>query len=139
MKARFTALALILLAAWPAAAQDPANKAPNPTAAPPANVAYQLVEPNARIPLARYRIQGYEVGRDNSLIIRASGRRYYRVQLWEPCQGDLRFGTRIALETRPDDTLDRWSRIGVNGNWCSIRQIDQVARPTQPVPPVAVE
>lgn len=124
MKALILSLALMLGAA--AAIAGPATNL-NPRAEAPS---YRVVEPNASIGLAHYRVRGYEVGRDNSLILRVTGNRYYRATLQEPCASDLRYGTSIGFRTF-GGTLGRSERVYVNGTACYIRSLDQIERPVR--------
>lgn len=104
-------------------------EARQPEAAPPA---FAVIEADARLPFSDRRISGYQVGRDNSLIVRAGPSRWYRATLWPTCARELRWAyDRIALDTRPGGTLDRFGTVIVRGFRCPIRTFDRIERPVR--------
>jgi hypothetical protein len=113
------AMALTAGVAW-AAPEDV-----KPADAPPL---YKTLKEDVTIPFAGRTVRDYSVGEDGSLILRAGGK-YYRAVLWRPCATDLKWEHKIALVSRPTDTLDRFSRVIVDGNACAIESIDEIEKP----------
>lgn len=100
-----------------------------PDAEEPAPV-FNIIEADASLPFSNHRIQSFHVARDNSLILRAGANRWYRATVWAPCAHDLRWAhENIALDTRPNGTLDRFSAVVVRGQRCPIRTLDRIDRP----------
>lgn len=118
---------LVLLAAALAAAVTAC--ATTPTAKDPA-VEYKVIKTDVRIPFAGSLIRGFHVADDDSLIL-DGGRRWYRATLWEPCRRDLDFESVIGLVSTPTDTLDRFSRVIVNGNSCPLASLDEIEKPAK--------
>lgn len=102
-----------------------------PVGAPPRpEPTFTVIEGDARLAFADHRISGFSVARDNSLILRAGAGRWYRATLWQPCGRELRWAyDRIALDTGPSGTLDRFSTVIVNRMRCPIESIDRIERP----------
>jgi hypothetical protein len=116
------ALAALVALTAPANGQTPAAEA--------APVSFNVIETDVRVPFADTRIRDYEVGRDDSLLLRAGPNRWYRATIWEPCASDLRWAfDRIYLETHPSGTLDKFSSVVVRGRRCSLRTLDRIERP----------
>ncbi|MGE3143395.1 MAG: DUF6491 family protein, partial [Hyphomonadaceae bacterium] len=89
---------LIAAAALAAALAGGAWADTPPQAAP----AFMVIEHDARLPFSNQRVQGYNVARDNSLILDAGPNRWYRAVLWEPCARTLRFHSgAIGIDARP--------------------------------------
>ncbi|MEZ5959346.1 MAG: DUF6491 family protein [Hyphomonadaceae bacterium] len=106
------------------AAAEPADPQARPAPA------FNVIEGDARLAFADHRISGFSVARDNSLILRAGAGRWYRATLWQPCGRELRWAfDRIALDTGPSGTLDRFSTVIVNRMRCPIESIDRIERP----------
>ncbi|MBU6374207.1 MAG: hypothetical protein KJS97_15890 [Alphaproteobacteria bacterium] len=120
---------LVLLAAALAAAVSACatTTAPKEKAAA---VEYKVIKTDVRVPFAGSTIRGFQVADDDSLIL-DGGSRWYRATLWEPCQRDLDFESVIALVSAPTDTLDRFSRVIVNGNSCPLVSLDQIEKPAK--------
>ncbi len=126
---RLVLLTAALAAAVTACATTPTDKAP---------VEYKVVKSDVRIPFAGSMIRGFQVADDDSLIL-DGGRRWYRATLWEPCQRDLKFESAIALVSAPTDTLDRFSRVIVDGNSCPLVSLDEIEKPVKPGKEKALE
>lgn len=123
MKVLCTLAALAAVALWStsAFAQTESEEAP---------VAFTVIEADARLPFADNRVSGYQVARDDSLIIRAGPNRWYRATLWESCARELRWAyDRIWLEMRPGGALDRFTTVVVRGRRCPIQTLDRIERP----------
>lgn len=119
---RLVLLAAALAAAVTACATTPKEKGPP--------VEYKVLKSDVRVPFAGSRIRGFQVAEDDSLIL-DGGSRWYRATLWEPCQRDLDFESVIALVSAPTDTLDRFSRVIVNGNSCPLASLDEIEKPAR--------
>ncbi len=93
-------------------------------------VAFTVIESDVTVPFADVRIRDYQIGRDDSLILRAGVNRWYRATIWEPCASDLRWAyDRIGLDTHPSGSLDKFSTVIVRGRRCPIRTLDRIERP----------
>jgi len=91
---------------------------------------FTVIEADASLAFSDRRISGFSVARDNSLILRVGPRRWYRATLWQPCARELRWAyERIALDTGPSDTFDRFSTVVVNGLRCPIQTVDRIEPP----------
>jgi len=119
-------LALAALAALSTSAFAEEAPAPAENAAPQ----FTVIEEDARLPFSTQVIRGFQVGKDNSLIVRAGANRYYRAVLWEPCRRDLRWDDRFALGTSVGGTMDRFSTVYVDGNRCHLQSFDQIEEPS---------
>ena len=120
---RLVLLAVALATAVTACATAPTEKAPP--------VEYKVLKSDVSVPFAGSRIRGFQVAADDSLIL-DGGSRWYRATLWEPCQRDLKFESAIALVSAPTDTLDRFSRVIVDGNSCPLASLDEIEKPAKP-------
>lgn len=128
MKAILAALALSLAAAGVSYAQDGAE-----AQAEAPQFSYAIVRENVRIPFAGRTIQGFEVGRDrNSVIFRASGRRYYRGELDSFCAHNLRWDERIGLDRRRSGpSFGRGDIVLIEGHRCMLQTLDEIADPRE--------
>ena len=116
------ALAAMTASAW--AQTEQAEQAE----APP--VTFNVIEEDVRVYFADTRLRDYQVGRDDSLLLRAGANRWYRATVWEPCASDLRWAyNAIGFDLRPSGTLDKFSSVIVRGNRCAIRTLDRIERP----------
>ena len=124
MRVLFATAAFLALSAS-AFAQTPAPQEQEETP-----IAFTVIESDVSVPFASVRIRDYEIGRDNSLILRAGANRWYRATIWEPCASDLRWAyDRIGLDTHPGGALDKFSTVIVRGRRCPIRTLDRIERP----------
>lgn len=123
---RLVLLAAALAAAVAACATTPTAQSPGKAPA----VEYKVIKTDVRVPFAGSMIRGFRVADDDSLIL-DGGRRWYRATLWEPCQRDLDFESVIGLVSAPTDTLDRFSRVIVNGNSCPLASLDEIEKPAK--------
>jgi hypothetical protein len=109
--------ALTLAVSAPAFAEE----APSP--------AYNVLEADTRLPFATTRVSGFTVDDNNALILHAGPSRTYRAVLWSSCDTDVRWAREhIAIDARPNGTLDRTGTIIVNGRRCPIESFDRVER-----------
>jgi hypothetical protein len=89
-----------------------------------------VLEANTRLPFATTRVSGFEVVRgENAVILHAGPSQLYRATLWNSCASELRWAReRIAIDARPNGTLDRTGILIVNGQRCPIESFDRVER-----------
>lgn len=105
------AVKTILLPLLAAAVAAPALAAP-PAAAPDREVSIPFVtHPRS--------IRTFEATDDHTLYLQDRQRRWYRAELGGSCFG-LKFAHRIGYDTRGGLSLDRFSRILVEGDSCPI-------------------
>ncbi len=114
--ALFAAPASIVLAA--ADTTPPASSA---AAAPAA-------APEAQIPFAKRNIWNWQVVDDQTVLIQDQGRRWYKATLFGHCI-DLPFAQRIAFDSNPGGTFDKFSAILVRGQRCPLRSLVATAAP----------
>lgn len=86
--------------------------------------------PQASIPFVPHGgIRDWEADRTRGLWIQDAHRNWYYAQLLGPCIG-LDFATRLAFDTRPMGTFDRFSAIVVPGEGrCTVQSVAQSDAP----------
>jgi hypothetical protein len=99
------------------------------TKAEPAAPIYKVVKEDPSIFAADRRVSDYYQGEDGSLILRVGVGDWYRVEVWQPCKSDLRWENRIALNSNPTGSFDKFSRVIVDGNTCAVSRIDKIEDP----------
>lgn len=118
MRALIVAACLGLSLAGPAMAEEAKkNETPSP---------YRVLVEDAAIPFAS-QVRGFRVGEDGSLLLDA-GRKWYRAELWPPCQRDLPWEHEIALVDRAS-RFDRFSSVVIDGEVCRVSRLDEIADP----------
>jgi Family of unknown function (DUF6491) len=123
-------LASAFLAAPPCivlAADDTPPPASAPAAAPAASAA-TAPAPEAQIPFAKRNIWNWQVIDDQTVLIQDQGRRWYKATLFGRCI-DLPFAQRIAFDSNPGGTFDKFSAILVRGQRCPLRSLVATAAP----------
>lgn len=86
---------------------------PAPRAAPP-------MGQEASIPFLNHRgVDNWAADGSRALYLQDGFRRWYHATLFAPCT-ELPFATAIGIETRGNDTLDRFGAILVRGQRCQI-------------------
>ena len=91
---------------------------------------FTVIEADAKLPFAQTAVSGFQVARDNSLILEAGPGRWYRATVAEPCARDLLWAMGgVDLDTFPHGTLDRLGAVVVRGQRCQILTLDQIERP----------
>lgn len=106
-----------------AAAIAMAAFAPAAHAAPAKQPADRLIGVDARIPFADSNgIRNYHADGDRGLWIEDVRGRWYRAELFGPCQG-LNFANKIGFVTKGTGTLDRFGQILVDGRTCQLQSL----------------
>ncbi len=89
------------------------------TAPPPQRQAPQLGQ-EASIPFLNNRgIDHWAADGDSAIYLQDAFHRWYHAKLFAPCP-ELSFANRIGIETRGNDTLDRYGTLIVRGKRCQI-------------------
>ena len=105
-----------------AAADDPTP----PPAASAAAAAAPLAE--AQIPFAKRNIWNWQVLDDQTVLIQDQGRRWYKATLFGHCI-NLGFADRIAFDSSPSGTFDKFSAILVRGQRCPLSSLVETRPP----------
>ena len=103
-----------------------ASAAPTPGTAPPASA------PEAQIPFAKTNIWNWQVVDDKTVLIQDQGRRWYKATLYGTCI-NLSFVQRIAFDSSPDGTFDKFSAILVRGERCPLKSLVETSAPPKKV------
>ncbi|WP_336963470.1 DUF6491 family protein [Sphingobium aquiterrae] len=76
-------------------------------------------------------IRNWQVVDDDMVLVEGTGHKWYKVELFGPCNG-LRF-TNIALgfETRGVDSFDRFSAIRTRDGRCAVKSVTVAAPPAK--------
>lgn len=90
---------------------------------------YVVLEQNARVPFFSQMLRGYSVARDDSILLEGGHGRWYRATLDQPCGRAAAFEAQLRFETRPDDTLDRFAVVYIDGMRCPLRSLDRIEPP----------
>jgi hypothetical protein len=118
------AVGVLLCAALCAAraADDPAPPPASSAASAPAPA------PEAQIPFAKKNIWNWQVVDDKTVLIQDQGRRWYKATLFGTCI-NLSFANRLAFDSSPSGTFDKFSAILVRGERCPLRSLVQTSAP----------
>jgi len=120
---------LFMLGTMVAAAASVAPAADNPT--PPAAssaAAAPAPAPEAQIPFAKRNLWNWQVVDDQTVLIQDQGRRWYKATLFGHCI-NLPFAERIAFDSNPDGTFDKFSAILVRGHRCPLMSLVATSAP----------
>jgi hypothetical protein len=90
---------------------------------------YKVIKADADIPFANRSVRGFTVTKDDTLILESTGGRFFKVEVWSPCQRDLPFAHAIGLDTRGGGRLDRFSQIVIGRQRCPIQSLDEIENP----------
>jgi hypothetical protein len=126
-KARVVRLAMLgtvfaAAACAASAADDPTAPAAGSAAAAPAPA------PEAQIPFAKRNIWNWQVVDDQTVLIQDQGRRWYKATLFNHCI-NLPFAQRIAFDSNPSGSFDKFSAILYRGQRCPVRSLVATAAP----------
>jgi Family of unknown function (DUF6491) len=113
---------LAATAAWSYAAEDPA---PAPAAAPS-----DVRAPEARIPFAKTNLWNWQVVDDKTVLIQDQSRRWYKATLFGTCT-NLGFANRIAFDSNPGGTFDKFSALIVRGQRCPLSSLVKTDPPAK--------
>ena len=120
VKAKF--IRLVLLATLAAAAAD-VPAADNPAApATSSGAAAPAPAPEVQIPFARNNLWNWQVVDDQTVLIQDQSRRWYKATLFGHCI-NLPFAQRIAFDSNPSGTFDKFSAIIVRGQRCPLMSL----------------
>jgi hypothetical protein len=114
-----------MLAAAPSVVPAADNAAPP---AAPSAAAAPAPAPEAQIPFAKRNIWNWQVVDDQTVLIQDLGRRWYKATLFGHCI-NLSFANRIAFDSSPSGTFDKFSAILVREQRCPLRSLVETAAP----------
>jgi hypothetical protein len=115
-------LGMVSAAACVASAADNTTPPAASSAAAPAPV------PEAQIPFAKRNLWNWQVVDDQTVLIQDQGRRWYKATLFGHCI-NLPFADRIAFDSNPDGTFDKFSAILVRGQRCPLMSLVATSAP----------
>jgi len=104
------------------AADNPAPPAASSAAAAPAPA------PEAQIPFAKTSLWNWQVVDDETLLIQDQSRRWYKATLFNHCI-NLPFADRIAFDSNPGGSFDKFSAILVRGQRCPLTSLVATSAP----------
>jgi len=119
-----------VVGAMVSAALCAARAADNPAPPPAASAAASA--PEAQIPFAKTNIWNWQVVDDKTVLIQDQGRRWYKATLYGTCI-NLSFVERIAFDSSPDGTFDKFSAILVRGERCPLKSLVETSAPPKKV------
>ena len=128
MMKRADAVRLVLLSMLSAAAcVAPAADDPTP---PAASSAAAAPAPEVQIPFAKNNLWNWQVVDDQTLLIQDQSRRWYKATLFGHCI-NLPFAQRIAFDSNPGGTFDKFSAILVRGQRCPLMSLVATGAPAR--------
>jgi Family of unknown function (DUF6491) len=90
--------------------------------------------PEAQIAFAKKNIWNWQVVDNNTVLIQDVGRRWYKATLFGNCI-NLPFSQRLAFESNPSGSFDKFSTIRVQGQRCPLTSlVETTAPPKKPKP-----
>jgi len=120
---------LVILAAMLSAAASVAAAADNTTPPTASNAAAAAaLAPEVQIPFAERNIWNWQVVDDQTVLIQDQGRRWYKATLFGHCI-NLPFADRIAFDSNPGGTFDKFSAILVRGQRCPLSSLVETSAP----------
>jgi hypothetical protein len=120
---------LVILAAMLSAAASVAAAADNTTPPTASNAAAAAaLAPEVQIPFAKRNIWNWQVVDDQTVLIQDQGRRWYKATLFGHCI-NLPFADRIAFDSNPGGTFDKFSAILVRGQRCPLSSLVETSAP----------
>jgi hypothetical protein len=128
------AVRFLVLAAMVCAAASPLSAADNPT--PPAAAsapAAAAPAAEAQIPFAKKSIWNWRVVDDKTVLIQDQGRQWYKATLFGNCI-NLSFPDRLAFDSGPNGTFDKFSTILVRGQRCPLMSLVKISPPPKKAP-----
>jgi hypothetical protein len=82
----------------------------------------------AQIAFAKRNIWNWQVVDDQTVLIQDQSRRWYKATLFGRCI-DLPFADRIAFDSSPSGTFDKFSAILVRGQRCPLKSLVETSAP----------
>jgi hypothetical protein len=110
------------------AAASVASAATDTAPPPPSSAAAPAPAPEAQIAFAKRNIWNWQVVDDQTVLIQDQGRRWYKATLFSRCI-DLPFADRIAFDSNPSGTFDKFSAILVRGQRCPLKSLVETSAP----------
>jgi uncharacterized protein DUF6491 len=119
----------VVLGTMLAAASLVAPAADNPVP-PAASSAAAAPTParEAQIPFAKTNLWNWQVVDDQTVLIQDQGRRWYKATLFNHCI-NLPFADRIAFDSNPGGSFDKFSAILVRGQRCPLMSLVATSAP----------
>jgi hypothetical protein len=100
-----------------------APAADNPTASAASSAAAAPVPaPEVQIPFAKRNLWNWQVVDDQTVLIQDQSRRWYKATLFGHCI-NLPFAEKIAFDSNPSGTFDKFSAILVRGQRCPLMSL----------------
>lgn len=95
------------------------------------------VAPAARESAAAYLgdIRAWRAEGNKEVLIESRGRKWYRARLSKPCAG-INGGKVFGFVMEPEDRLDRFNSIVVNGQICGVASLELIGKPEVPDNPM---
>jgi hypothetical protein len=121
-----------MLGSMVCAAASIARAADDTTPPPASNAATPAPAPEAQIAFAKRNIWNWQVVDDQTVLIQDQGRRWYKAALFGRCI-DLPFADRIAFDSSPSGTFDKFSAILVRGQRCPLKSLVETSAPPKKV------
>jgi hypothetical protein len=117
-----------MLGSMVCAAASVASAATDTAPPPPSSAAAPAPAPEAQIAFAKRNIWNWQVVDDQTVLIQDQGRRWYKATLFSRCI-DLPFADRIAFDSNPSGTFDKFSAILVRGQRCPLKSLVETSAP----------
>ncbi len=126
--------ALLLFAALASSAvlATPRSEDPPPSAA--SGVAAPAAESEAQIHFANRNIWNWLVVDEKTVLIQDQGRRWYKATLFGTCIS-LPFAERLAFDSNPSGSFDKFSAILVRGQRCPLSSLVKTTAPPKKTKP----
>jgi hypothetical protein len=121
-----------MLGSMVCAAASVASAANDTAPPPPSSAAAPAPAPEAQIAFAKRNIWNWQVVDDQTVLIEDQGRRWYKATLFSRCI-DLPFADRIAFDSNPSGTFDKFSAILVRGQRCPLKSLVETSAPPKKV------
>ena len=123
---------IFVIGAMMSAALCAARAADNP-APPPASSAAAAPAPTpapeAQIPFAKTNIWNWQVVDDKTVLIQDRSRKWYKATLFATCINLSFVADRLAFDSNPSGTFDKFSAILVRGQRCPLSSLVETSAP----------
>jgi len=123
---------IFVIGAMMSAALCAARAADNP-APPPASSAAAAPAPTpapeAQIPFAKTNIWNWQVVDDKTVLIQDRSRKWYKATLFGTCINLSFVADRLAFDSNPSGTFDKFSAILVRGQRCPLSSLVETSAP----------
>jgi hypothetical protein len=127
--------ALLLLAALVSGATFATARSDDPPASAASdNAAAPAAESEAQIHFAKRNIWNWQVVDEKTVLIQDQGRRWYKATLFGTCIS-LPFADRLAFDSNPSGSFDKFSAILVRGQRCPLSSLVKTTAPPKKTKP----